>query len=52
MHHRSLILLRTDIVNALSTDLDLDVLDQNVADPVQPPEANAGAASHIRQLDT
>ena len=33
-HHRSLVLFRTEIVNALATDLDLDVLDQDVANPV------------------
>lgn len=53
MHHRSLILLRTGIVNALATDLDLDVLDQNVPDPVQPPELDAsGRSRDIGQLDT
>lgn len=41
--------MRTDIVNALTTDLDLDVLDQDVADPVQPPEGTS--AGHIGELD-
>ena len=40
------------LINLLATDLDLDVLDQNVANPVQPPESLVVGNRDIRQLDT
>lgn len=33
-----MILFRTDIINPLTTDFDLDVLDKDLTDPVQPTE--------------
>jgi hypothetical protein len=39
------------LVNALTTDLDLNVLDQDVANPVQPAELIATAYGDRGQLD-
>lgn len=45
-------LISVVFVNALTTDLDLNVLDKDVAQPVQPPESGVVGHGHGGQVHT